>query len=207
MSTVQHNNDSISNTGVDDPGTSQETTKTTGVDNTQTPNNQMGTNKPMTEQKGYFIQPRKKKLYKHLHGELYLNTCTNKHKLPPKQQHKQREEQTQRWSQFDKYYDNKFIHDAENPYKNGDEEGMHNYLNGIASYNRPESAMTYFVNHVILAQYGMKKGLELFGDAGVKAIEKEMKQFNDQNVISPVHVSELTKQQKNRALLYLIFLK
>ena len=108
-----------------------------------------------------------------------MNTCTNKHKLPSRQQHEQREEQTRCWSQFDKYYDDKFIHNTENPYNNGDEEGMQNYLNSIASYSQPESAMTYFVNRVILAQYGMKKGLKLFGDAGVKAIEKKMKQFND----------------------------
>ena len=204
---TQCDDDSISNTGVDDLGTSQETAETTGVDNTRTQNNQTGVDEPMTERKGYFLRPRKKKSYTHLHGESYLNTRFNKHKLPPRQQHKRREEQTQRRSQFHKYYDDEFIHDAKNPYKNGDEEGMQNYFNGIASFNRPESAMTYFVNHVILAQYGMKKRLELFGDAGVKAIEKEMKQVNDQGVISPVHVSELTKQQKNRALLYLMFLK
>lgn len=84
---------------------------------------------------------------------------------------------------------------------------MQNFPNGIASYNQPESDMTYVVNHVIIAQYGMKRGLELFRDAGVKAIEKEMKQLYDQNVISPVHVSVLTKQQKNWAPLYLMFLK
>lgn len=53
----------------------------------------------------------------------------------------------------------------------------------------------------------MRKGLELFGQAGLKAMEKEMRQFNDWNIMSPVHILELTKQQKNRALSYLVNLK
>ena len=81
---------------------------------------------------------------------------------------------------------------------------MQKLLIRIATYNKLETAMSYLVNHMILAQYEIRK-IELFGQA-LKAIEKEMKHFNHQNVISPVHVSELTKQQNNRALI-LMFLK
>ena len=40
-----------------------------------------------------------------------------------------------------------------------------NLLNRIANYNKPESAVSYFVNHIIFAQYGTRKGLKLFGQA------------------------------------------
>ena len=48
----QRDDNSVNNTGVDDPGTSQETTKITGVDNTQAPDNQTGINEPIRERKG-----------------------------------------------------------------------------------------------------------------------------------------------------------
>jgi len=56
---------------------------------------------------------------------------------------------------------------------------MQNYLNGIATYYQPERAATYLVNHIVLTQYGMQKGIKVFGQAGVNAIIKEMQQFED----------------------------
>ena len=67
--------------------------------------------------------------------------------------------------------------------------------------------MTYFINHVVLTQYGMWKGLQVFGNQGLAAIKKEMQQFHDLNVITPIDVKAMTKQQRSQALSYLMFLK
>jgi len=84
---------------------------------------------------------------------------------------------------------------------------MQEYLNAIATYHAPENAMQYLVNHIILVQHGLKKGIKIFGESGLEAIQKEMQQFNDRKVIIPVNPKDLSKQQKNRALNYLMFLR
>ena len=53
----------------------------------------------------------------------------------------------------------------------------------------------------------MRKGLQVFSDRGLAAIKKEMQQFHDLDVITPINVKTMTKQQKSQALLYLMFLK
>ena len=53
----------------------------------------------------------------------------------------------------------------------------------------------------------MRKGLQVFGDRGLAAIKKKMQQFHDLNVITPINVKTMTKQQKSRAISYLMFLK
>ena len=67
--------------------------------------------------------------------------------------------------------------------------------------------ITYFINHVVLTQYGMRKGLQVFGDQGLEVIKKEIQQLHDLDVITPTNVESMTKQQKSRALSYLMFLK
>ena len=53
----------------------------------------------------------------------------------------------------------------------------------------------------------MRKGLQVFGDQGVAVVQKEMQQFHDLDMISPIDVETMSKQQKSRALSYLMFLK
>ena len=53
----------------------------------------------------------------------------------------------------------------------------------------------------------MRKGLQVFGDLRLEAIKKEMQQFHDLDVITPINVKSMTKQQKSRALSYLMFRK
>ena len=50
------------------------------------------------------------------------------------------------------------------------------------------------------------KGLKKFGDRGRQAAFKEMKQLHDRVVFKPIIVSELTEQEKRRAMESLIFL-
>ena len=56
-------------------------------------------------------------------------------------------------------------------------------------------------------QMSLKAGLRTFGDDGMKAVEKEMRQLHDRNVMAPVHKQCLTPEQQKEALAYLMFLK
>ena len=52
--------------------------------------------------------------------------------------------------------------EQENPYY--DHNSKHDkkikpFLNAIASFNKEVNEITYFINHVVLTQYGMRKGL------------------------------------------------
>ena len=53
----------------------------------------------------------------------------------------------------------------------------------------------------------LKAGLRTFGNDGVKAVEKEMRQLHDWEVMIPVHKKCLTPEQRKEALTYLMFLK
>jgi hypothetical protein len=56
-------------------------------------------------------------------------------------------------------------------------------------------------------QHNMKEGIELFGDDGVNAVLKELKQLHDRQVIEPKGPSKLSREEKKAALQYLMFLK
>ena len=56
-------------------------------------------------------------------------------------------------------------------------------------------------------QMSLKAGLRTFGDDGLKAVEKEMRQLHDRDVMKPVHKGCLTVEQWREALAYLMFLK
>ena len=53
----------------------------------------------------------------------------------------------------------------------------------------------------------MKKGLEIFGEAGVEAILTKMKQLHDCNVMEPKFANKLSHEERCAALQYLMFLK
>jgi hypothetical protein len=58
---------------------------------------------------------------------------------------------------------------------------------------------------IAMTQLTAKRGLARFGNAGTEAMLKELKQLNDRDVLDPK--SDLTKDEKNKALEYLMFLK
>jgi hypothetical protein len=60
---------------------------------------------------------------------------------------------------------------------------------------------------IMLAQHTMKKGLKLFGDEGTEAVLTELKQLHDRKVMVPEDPDELSKEDKEGALEYLMFLK
>jgi hypothetical protein len=54
--------------------------------------------------------------------------------------------------------------------------------------------------------YSLKKGIQEFGERGKKAATKEMKQLHDRTVFQPIHVQDLTADERNKAMESLIFL-
>ena len=58
-----------------------------------------------------------------------------------------------------------------------------------------------------MPQMSLKAGLRTFGNDGVRAVEKEMRQLHDRGVMMPVHKKSLTLEQQKEALAYLMFLK
>lgn len=61
--------------------------------------------------------------------------------------------------------------------------------------------------NILLTQYGIKKGLKVFGQSGDRAVQAEMKQLHDREVIKPKSGSALTTADRLDALKYLMFLK
>jgi hypothetical protein len=87
-----------------------------------------------------------------------------------------------------------------------------NYDNHLGIANKPvEHGMMHAnlkdLEHIALTQYTVKKGLQVFGEAGAKAVIKEMKQLDQLKVIEPKQASMLTRAEKKASLEYLMFLK
>ena len=57
-----------------------------------------------------------------------------------------------------------------------------------------------------IQQYGLRKGLKVFGEKGKMAALKEVKQLHDRKVFKPVSIEELSKLEKDRAMESLAFL-
>jgi hypothetical protein len=63
------------------------------------------------------------------------------------------------------------------------------------------------LEHYAMTQYSIKKGSEVFGDAGKEAVLSEMKQLHDMGVVEPKKANMLTREEKSKSLNYLIFLE
>lgn len=62
------------------------------------------------------------------------------------------------------------------------------------------------VDH-LMTQYSLKVGLKKFGEAGEKAVTKELSQFHDMSVFEPIDAGTLTSDDKRATLASLLFLK
>ena len=60
---------------------------------------------------------------------------------------------------------------------------------------------------IAMTQHSMKRGIKLFGDAGVDAVLKELKQLHDRKVLEPKDAKQMSEEDKKAALQYLMFLK
>ena len=53
----------------------------------------------------------------------------------------------------------------------------------------------------------MNRGVKMFGKNGFNTILKKLKQFNDREVVKPLKKHQITKEVRDKALGYLMFLK
>ena len=88
------------------------------------------------------------------------------------------------------------------------------YLNAMVVYMESHSTFAQLINllqfaadHLLLTQLGMKAGIKAFGQKGVNAVVKEMQQFHDREVVTPLEPHDITPEVRKRALGYLMFLK
>jgi hypothetical protein len=72
----------------------------------------------------------------------------------------------------------------------------------LASFEEPMGEL--FMMEQIMS---LKKELKYFGKSGADAVVAEMRQLDFRNVIKPVDGRSLTREQKRRALQYLMYLK
>jgi glutamate synthase domain-containing protein 1 len=63
------------------------------------------------------------------------------------------------------------------------------------------------LEHIVMTQHSVKKGLQKFGEAGVNAVLKVLQQLHDRNVLEPKALNKITSQERKDALRYLMFLK
>ena len=59
----------------------------------------------------------------------------------------------------------------------------------------------------VMTQHNVRKGLKIFGDAGVEAVLKELTQLHDRRVLKPKEASKLSNEERKDSLQYLMFLK
>ena len=60
---------------------------------------------------------------------------------------------------------------------------------------------------IAMTQHSVRKGLKIFGEAGVIAVTKELVQLHERGVVEPKFIQDLDGDQKQAALQYLMFLK
>ena len=59
----------------------------------------------------------------------------------------------------------------------------------------------------VMTQHSMKKGIQLYGEAGVEAVLDELQQLHDRKVIAPKSNASMSRSDKLGSLQYLMFLK
>ena len=53
-----------------------------------------------------------------------------------------------------------------------------------------------YINHMLLTQYGISKGLRLFKNEGIDTVLKELKQMHTLECVEPLHPSQMTKDMR-----------
>jgi hypothetical protein len=88
--------------------------------------------------------------------------------------------------------------------KYGERSGAHNLR---ARRPRNYSHLHATLEGTVMTQHSMKKGIEMFGEAGIDAVLAELKQLHDRKVLEPKKDTAMTREDKRAALQYLMFLK
>ena len=90
--------------------------------------------------------------------------------------------------------------------------GPRQHEHGLRARRAPRAPSDYNdlhanLEHTVMTQYSIKKGLKMYGKAGADAVVKEMQQLDERQVIEPRKADMLTREEKRGALQYLMFLK
>ena len=64
----------------------------------------------------------------------------------------------------------------------------------------------YMLGVVLVQQYNLKNGLELFGDRAEEATKNELQQIHDFGTYIPMNANSLSRQDKTKALYSIIFI-
>ena len=75
----------------------------------------------------------------------------------------------------------------------------------IKGVHLPPSLTT--LDHTVLTQYTLSKGLQVFGPLGKEAVFHEMQQLHQRKVCEPHKATDLSAEQHKASLSYLMFLK
>jgi hypothetical protein len=86
-------------------------------------------------------------------------------------------------------------------------ERGYGHLNQSAQGPHEQGQIHAQLESTAFTQYSVKKGLKVFGQAGVDAVVSEMRQLDERKVIEPKNAALLTRSEKRDALQYLMFLK
>ena len=84
--------------------------------------------------------------------------------------------------------------------KSTNTDGWVHATTAISQYNNIDASQ-------VTRQYGVRAGLKIFGEDGVKAVLKELRQIHERQVVVPLLPKEVTPDMKRKALPYLMFLK
>ena len=76
---------------------------------------------------------------------------------------------------------------------------MQHYNTALAGMNDVQACS-------FLQTYSLKQGIKKFGEKGVAAVNKELRQLHDRVVFEPISIEEMTTLEKKRAMESLIFL-
>jgi hypothetical protein len=63
------------------------------------------------------------------------------------------------------------------------------------------------LEHTVMTQYTINKGLKVFGEAGTEAVLSELEYLHDRKAVEPRSGGETTCKERHGALCYLMFLK
>ena len=85
-------------------------------------------------------------------------------------------------------------------------ESAHIIALTIAHYNTALAGMNDVQACSFLQTYSLKQGIRKFGEKGVAAANKELRQLHDRVVFEPISVDEMTTLERKRAMESLIFL-
>ena len=87
------------------------------------------------------------------------------------------------------------------------EHAFAQYVESRLAYVDATNNMQFAADHLLFTQLCMNAGIKAFGQKGVDAVVKEMKQFHDREVVKPILPNDVTADIRKRALGYLMFLK